>query len=109
MKRLVIGFLFLVTLISPASVYAEKQISVRDSTPLDVQQYRELGKFDVPREMSLSIVKLNGKTYILSSTPDRRLYALNLGKTEDGRDVLCGTIKGSLKVKACYFVLYREK
>ena len=58
--------------------------------PLNVKQYSELGKFGVPRPMSLSVVKFNGKTYILSDMPDRRLYDLTLNRAKDGREVLCG-------------------
>ncbi|EDF6232717.1 MULTISPECIES: hypothetical protein [Enterobacteriaceae] len=77
--------------------------------PLNVKQYSELGKFGVPRPMSLSVVKFNGKTYILSDMPDRRLYDLTLNRAKDGREVLCGKKGKGLKVANCYYIFFREK
>ncbi|MBQ0600927.1 hypothetical protein J7S78_14100 [Klebsiella oxytoca] len=88
---------------------AQADIKKESGTPLNVNQYSELGKFGVPRPMSLSVVKFNGKTYILSDTPDRRLYDLTLNRAKDGREVLCGKKGAGLKVSNCYYILFREK
>lgn len=77
--------------------------------PLSVKQYSELGKFGVPRPMSLSVVKFNSKTYVLSNMPDRRLYDLTINRAKDGREVLCGKIGTGLKVSNCYYIFFREK
>ena len=88
---------------------AKADIKKESGIPLNVKQYNELGKFGVPRPMSLSVVKFNGKTFILSDTPDRRLYDLTLNIAKDGREVLCGKKGKGLKVSNCYYILFREK
>lgn len=97
--------LCLASLIFSGAVYAEQDNVV----PMNVKQYRELGKFGVPASKSLSIVKFNGKVFILSNMPDRRLYDITLGRTKDGREVICGKTAGSLKINNCYYVYFREK
>lgn len=98
---------FVTMLVFSAAVKADSKHDA--STPLNVKQYSELGKFGVPRPMSLSVVKFNGKTFILSNMPDRRLYGLTINKAKDGREVLCGKIGKGLKVTDCYYILFREK
>ncbi|EOC0011636.1 hypothetical protein ACI0X9_003321 [Cronobacter turicensis] len=79
------------------------------SIPMNIQQYGELGRFGVPRAMTLFVVKFNGKTFVLSGMPDRRLYGLSLGVSKDGREIICGQVSSGLKMPVCYYVLFREK
>ncbi len=81
----------------------------KPGVPLDVKQYSEVGQFDVASPTSLSMVKFNGKTFVLSKMPDRRLYDLELNVDKNGREVLCGKLGASLKMTNCYYIYFREK
>lgn len=99
---------FCVTVLLVCSV-AHAENKKEAGISLNVKQYSELGKFGVPRSMSLSVVKFNGKTFILSDIPDRRLYDLTLNRAKDGREVLCGKKGKGLKVANCYYIFFREQ
>ncbi|WP_272654093.1 MULTISPECIES: hypothetical protein [unclassified Providencia] len=106
--------LFLVCLLafSSASIASDNaggKPEKKAGIPLDVKQYSEVGKFDVANPTSLSVVKFNGKTYVLSKMPDRRLYGLELNVDKQGREVLCGKLGASLKMTNCYYIYFREK
>lgn len=99
--RVLIGALFL----SAGPTFA----AVQNSIPLEVKQYSEVGRMTVPDQAQLSIVRINGKIFVLSGMPDRRLSQLTAGQAKDGREILCGKVGGTLRVPVCYYIFFRER
>ena len=76
---------------------------------LNLESYKPLGNFVVPQGVERPFIGLiNSKIFILSEQPDKRLAGLWIGRSQDGREALCGYLNNSMQVRKCYYILYRE-
>ena len=76
---------------------------------LNLESYKPLGNFVVPQWVERPFIGLiNSKIFILSEQPDKRLAGLWIGRSQDGREALCGYLNNSMQVRKCYYILYRE-